>query len=92
MFSLPFLCLLQPYVERAAALSTATVKTPMNAIAWRAGLDPSALSLSPPAAARTPGSQVLATLDAFYLGLGPVMGTRVPTGAVVVSVLLSTTS
>ncbi|MEJ1274829.1 translocase of inner mitochondrial membrane 50 [Cricetulus griseus] len=46
-----FLRLPQPCVERAAALSTATVKSLVNAIAERAGLDPSALSLSPPAAA-----------------------------------------
>ena len=58
----------------------------MNVDAWRAGLGPSAQSLSPPAAASAPGAHSLPLLDASYPGLGPVMGIRVPTEAVVVSV------
>lgn len=75
-------------VEPAAAPSTASVSSPVNVAAWRAGLDPSAPSLSPPAAASAPGAHPLPPLDAssLGLGLGPVMGTRVPTGAAAVSV------
>lgn len=54
--------------------------------AWRAGLGPSAPSLSPPAAASIPEAHSLPVLGALSLGLGPVMGTRVPTVAVVVLV------
>lgn len=83
------LCLYFPpqrCVEQAAAQSMASVSSQMSVDAWRAGLGPSARSLSPAAAASAPGAHRLPPPDASYLGLGPVMGTRVPMGAAVVSV------
>ncbi|KAF7469182.1 hypothetical protein GHT09_019522 [Marmota monax] len=74
------------HVGQAAAQSMASVSGQMNADAWRAGLGPSAPSLSRPAAASALGAHRLPLLDALRLGLGPVTGTRVPTGEAVASV------
>ncbi|ELK18205.1 Delta-like protein 3 [Pteropus alecto] len=76
----------QRHVELAAAQSTASVSSLMNVDVWKAGLGPSARFLSPPAAVSAPGAHPLPPLDASYPVLGPVMGTRVPMGAAVVSV------
>lgn len=88
------LTLLSPqwHVEQAAAQSTAFVSNQMNVNAWKAGLGPSAPSLSQLAAASAPGAHLLPPLDALYLVRGPVMGTHAPTGAAAVSVKLPSTS
>ena len=72
--------------EESGVLGFPSRSSQMSVDAWRAGLGPSARSLSPAAAASAPGAHRLPPPDASYLGLGPVMGTRVPMGAAVVSV------